>query len=194
MKLTFTRDQRRRLFNWRDPNVTMPTIALPVGYEVERGREHRLSPYVSVRELEVMRLRDGTRALRYELVDVRDDPRILRRLPPAHIEEGDEARSSVEMDARAAEESAYYAGFDSMDAGEGVPRRDAERFASDAERNSRQSDELNRARRERYELDQRIRRAREDAALRGVDISSPLRVIERQLEKIERRVYEGKAA
>lgn len=77
---------------------------------------------------------------------------------------------------------------------EGVDEASQQRFTEQAHRSKGQQHLLNRARRERYELERRLERAVSDAAARGVDISSPLRVIERQLQKIERRVYEGKAA
>src|SRR5262249_28104650 len=80
------------------------------------------------------------------------------------------------------------------DCGERVDPADERRYAKQAEENREQVAHINQARRERYELETRLRRAREDGEERGIDISSPQRVIERQLAKIERRVYEGKAA
>lgn len=77
---------------------------------------------------------------------------------------------------------------------EGVDESSQQRFSDQAHRSKGQQHLLNQARRERYELERRLERAVSDAGARGVDISSPLRVIERQLQKIERRVYEGKAA
>lgn len=78
--------------------------------------------------------------------------------------------------------------------GEGVEPEWDERFSLEAAQTRTVTAEKAQLRRERHELDQRLMRVLEDARLQGVDVSSPLRVIERQLEKIERRVYEGKAA
>lgn len=79
--------------------------------------------------------------------------------------------------------------------GEAVEEEWDQRFALEAEQGRLfAAAERAKDRRERHELEQRLLRATEEAKLRGVDVSSPLRVIERQVEKIERRVYEGKAA
>lgn len=80
------------------------------------------------------------------------------------------------------------------DAGEPVDDRSQHKITDEARLNAGQMASINQARREQYELEQRLERVREEAEVRGVDISSPLRVIERQLVKIERRVHEGKAA
>jgi hypothetical protein len=80
------------------------------------------------------------------------------------------------------------------DDAEVVDEATASKYAGQARLGAEQQAAINQARRERHELEQRLSRAREEAELRGVDISSPLRVIERQLAAIERRVYEGKAA
>lgn len=80
------------------------------------------------------------------------------------------------------------------EAGEPVDERSQHKITEEAHLNAGQMAAINQARREQYELEQRLERAREEAELRGVDISSPMRVIERQLVKIEQRVYEGKAA
>jgi hypothetical protein len=58
-----------------------------------------------------------------------------------------------------------------------------DRYTDQAHDHAAQQAEINRARRERYELEQRLARAQADARLSGVDISSPLRVIERQLRR-----------
>lgn len=68
-----------------------------------------------------------------------------------------------------------------------------DKFSAEARMHKHQATELALARRRRHELAQRLERAEEDARLRGVDISSPTRVIERQLAKIERRLYESAA-
>lgn len=78
--------------------------------------------------------------------------------------------------------------------GEAVEKEWDAQFRLEVEQGQALAAERARDRRERHELDQRLQRALDDARLRGVDVSSPLRVIERQVEKIERRVYEGKAA
>lgn len=78
--------------------------------------------------------------------------------------------------------------------GSPVNERAQAKITEEANKNAGQVAAINQARRERYELGQRLERARAEAELRGVDISSPLRVIERQLVKIERRAFEGKAA
>lgn len=75
-----------------------------------------------------------------------------------------------------------------------VPAEDQARFTKDAHRNAGQQAAVNRIRRERYDRLQRLERVIADAELQGVDISSPLRVIERQLARAEKRVYEGEAA
>lgn len=81
-----------------------------------------------------------------------------------------------------------------IDDAEAVDAATLSRYSKEAADSAAQRAQINQLRRERYELEQRLARARADAARGGVDISSPLRVIERQLATIERRVYEGKAA
>lgn len=80
------------------------------------------------------------------------------------------------------------------DAGEAVEPQVQARFSEQAKLEGYQRDELAQARRTRYDLLKRLERVREEARRRGVDVSSPERVIERQIAKMERRVHQGKAA
>lgn len=71
---------------------------------------------------------------------------------------------------------------------------DQDRYADQAEMGLKQVAAIAQARRERHELDQRLRKARVEARIKGVDISSSERVIERQLLKIERIVFSSRRA
>lgn len=186
MKLTLTRAQRSQLFAGQ-----LPRIAGEGRCPVEPGYEYRLSPDFTLRVVKVVPTRGGW-VLRYELTDRRDRIEHLRRLPA--VVNDDYRPPTAEDISRAADESAYTTGPDLMDAGPRVDRKTLDRYAREAETHVGQQHTLAQLRRERHELDQRLARALADARMRGVDVSSALRVIERQLARIEQRVYHGKAA
>jgi len=127
--------------------------------------------------------------------------RLIRRVPPMFEppemdDYGEPIPPTLEAIERARQSGSYTtSNRDAVtDAGDAVDDADQTRFIEAAQMHRAQASNLAQLRRERYELDQRLRRAQADAMIRGVDISSPLRVIERQLEKIERRIHEGRAA
>jgi hypothetical protein len=81
-----------------------------------------------------------------------------------------------------------------MDELEAVDEKTQASFTEQAKLHAGQMREVNQARRERHDMVIRLSRARQEADRRGVDISSAERVIERQLTKIERLVFNGQAA
>lgn len=151
------------------------------------------------------RHRTGGWLVQVTLEDLRESPPLLvRSIPPmydqelmrADAERREENRTAFEtLAAEASLESNYTSdpsvAVDHLEAIDAATRK---RFASEAARGDDQEAHLNQLRRERYELEQRLLEVRARADREGVDISSPMRVIERQLEKIEKRVYRGEAA
>ncbi len=187
LKLSTT--QRQRFFAGETPAVRGEGPC-----PVEVGHVHPLSSKLYFTVLAITRKADRW-ALRYEVTDKRDKVRSLRRTPPVHSE-GAVVPTDEKSIAHAAEESAYTSAHAQVvdNAGEAVDILSQRRFTQQAHDNASHQSAANQARRERHELDQRLQRVREEARLQGIDISSPERVIERQLAKIERRVYDGKAA
>lgn len=197
MSLRLTRELRKEIFAGGAPPIRGEGPC-----PVEAGHVMVLSSKVELKVTAVRRRRSGGWSLQYELLDRRDPRRILRRTPGIYSvtsddfdDHGDPKPLDADELGRASELSSYTGGGSSLaDAGEAVDAKTQERFTQQATERLALDHMLAEMRRERYELEKRLERARADAELRGVDISSPLRVIERQLAKIERRVYEGKAA
>lgn len=201
-RLRLTRGTRARLFKRETPPIKGDGRC-----PVAAGDIIELSSKVSLRVLHVNTRKGGGWSLHYELQDRRDPVRLLRRTPGISDESYDQIRRGLEENdgypapptddvlAKAALESAYTGAPSSLsDAGEAVDEVAQRRITQQAFDNRGQQDVLNQARRERHELAHRLDRVRADADLRGVDISSSMRVIERQLAKIERRIYQGRAA
>lgn len=194
------RETRNRLFAGESPRIG-GAGACPV----ERGYTFMLSSQVQVKVMQVRRAKSGWWLI-YEVTDHRDPPRLLRRTPGIPRGDFDAVRQSFdeygypaaptpEAIREAARESAYTTIPGPLaDAGEAVDELTQRRLTAEAHRDKIQGATLAQLRRERHELEQRLERARLEADRRGVDISSSLRVIERQLLKIEQRVYHGKAA
>lgn len=201
--LRLSRQQRKLLFDNKTPPITGEGDC-----PVKAGDIIALSPKVSLRVLTIRHRKGGKGwSLHYEVQDRRDPVRLLRRTPAITDESYDQIRRGLEEHdgypppptddvlAKAARESAYTGAPSSLsDAGEAVDEVTQRRLTQQAHDNRDHQEVVNQARRERHELAHRLDRVRADAELRGVDISSPMRVIERQLAKIERRVYDGKAA
>lgn len=195
MTLTLTREQRADFFRGHPPTIKGPgKCPVAVGYV------HALSPKLSFTVTAIRKPQRGGWSLDYTVSDRRDAPRLLRRVPPAHDfgkDKDDRVRPPTAGEIRdAAEDSAYARSQHDLvpEAGEAVDELSQRRYTEQAHLGQEQSAELEQARREHYDLAQRLMRVRRDAELRGIDISSPERVIERQLARLERRVYQGKAA
>lgn len=199
--MNFDRATRKRLFDGETPRISGDGVC-----PAEPGDVFDLSALVSLKVTRVHRNKTGGWWLSYEVTDRRDPVRLLRRTPGIPAGDYELVRGSFDeygypseptpvAVAEAAEESAYTPIPGTLaDAGEAVDELTQRRLTAEAHRNKEQGAVLAQLRRERYELAQRLDRARGDARLRGVDISSMERVIERQLRKIEQRVYHGKAA
>jgi hypothetical protein len=117
-RLRLTRAQRAKLFNGESPHI---------GGEgkcpVEAGQEIQLSARVTLRVLRVdFKVRRW--ALHYELVDRRDVPRLLRRVPPTHAEGDEDVTPTPHAIREASEQSSYTSSPRSAvpDAGEAPPR------------------------------------------------------------------------
>ena len=201
-ELSLTRDQRRRLLAGETPRIAGEGQA-----PVEPGFTFHLLADVTLTVLSIRTPKGGGWSLQYEVRDNRDHPRLIRRTPAINAADFKAVRRSFDrygyptdptpdVIAEAAEESAYTGAQGSAveDAGEAVDPATQRRFTEQAHLTGDQRAMLHQLRRERHALEQRLRQAREDARLKGVDISSPERVIERQIKAIERRVYEGKKA
>lgn len=190
-----TQAQRSQIFNGRHARLTFPgDKPCPVA----PGFTYALSSNVRIEVIEVHQ-RGSKRRFWDVLYVIRDDrPQYVRRLPPVHdpIREARRGAPTAEEIRSAGRESAITSSeADAItDAGEVVDEISQRRYTRDAELKAEQADVLARARRERYDLARRIERLEEAADRLGVDVSSPMRVIERQLAQAEKRVFEGKAA
>lgn len=196
--LKLSREQRAKFFAGGCPHIH-GTGPCPL----KAGDTYRLSNRLSFRVSRVDTDRKGW-SLWYTVFDNRDNIRNLRRTPQTFgSNDYEKLRESFDeygyppppkSEDETSQESSYTAAPTSLsDAGEAVDAQTNERFAQQARRDSEHADELAQARRERYSLSRRLQFL-EQAELDGVDISSPLRVIERQLAKAERRVHQGRAA
>lgn len=202
-RLPLTRQQRAALFAGEAPRIYGPRRVVINGQEhwrlrkcpVKKGDVVKLSRLMDLKVVRVDSVKGGGWRLQYEIHDRRDPTRLLRRTPPAtpigpdSLPTSDEIRKDAQVSAYTSNPAGTVRG-----AGLAVDELTQRRITQQAHDHAGHQQIVNQARRERYELERRLGRAREDAILRGVDISSPIRVIERQIAKIERRVYDGKAA
>lgn len=127
--------------------------------------------------------------LRYEVNDQRDRPRLVRRTPPVVVPRGDDRPNEDEVQ-RASREGNYTSSpaLALVDAGEAVPEADQERFTKDAhERDARRKKAEARAVKD-HPLERRLRRVRELAEAKGIDVGPYMAAIERRLTSAEKKV------
>jgi hypothetical protein len=194
LSLRLTREVRARLFAGETPAITGsgPCAA-------EAGKTYALSPCVDIRILAVRRHRRGGWVLSYEIHDRRDVPRLLLRAPGIGDSDFEAIRESfdeygypeeptADVLARAARESAYTsrASMSAItDAGEAIDERTQTKYTEEA----RTIDGLReQRRRERWELARQLVSLEQEAATRGVDITSHLRVIADRVARIEKQI------
>lgn len=202
MKPLFTREQRKQLFDHRaggPPPITGEGVC-----PFEPGRSYPLSNKLTLRVLEVLRRRKGGWSLRYELIDRRDPPKLLKRTPRAQDfdairrgfdEHGFPTPLTPDAERQAAKESAYDSRPGSLsDAGEAVDDETQDRFSGGA----RTADHLRGQKRwqqfERRNTLERLAAAKAEAVARSIDISHHERVIADRVDRIERQLGKGKAA
>lgn len=189
--VTLTRKQRAELRAGHAPRIAGDDRICPVeeGHVIHLGKDFRLE----VTQIRVVK--GGGWSLGYTVHDHRDPARLVRRTPPMHT---DDPRQDTDADAirKAGDESAYTSSPHAAvaDAGEAVPDHDQKRFTreSDQDKTRRLLDSEKRIK--ARALEDRLATVRLAALESGVDISSPIRVIERQLEKAESRIHGKRAA
>lgn len=170
MKLT--REQRAALFEGKHPRLAFPgSKPCPV----RPGDHHVLSSGFWVEVTSIRRSKKGEHIARYTIFDHRKRRRLLRRIPPIHIEDSQMVQG-LGLDQAAAEESAYTVSPSQAvaSAGEAVDRATQQRFVKEA--------------RERFV------RVRQEARLRGVETSSQERAVEHRLAELEKLVHDDRAA
>lgn len=182
-RVVLPRDLRSRFLRGDRPAVTT------WGREpcpIKPGMTYRLAPNLTLVFQQHRRHRKGHHRVDYVVQDFR--PLTLRTRPS-----DSDARRKDRQHWSAEEEHGYSHSQDALDAGDVLSPVERQEQELAARTRATQQGVVNKARREVYELGQRLDRVRERAALERIDISSDERVIRKRIEALERKVLDKAA-